>query len=119
MKNTALKTINLAWNRIGKSGIARLSAFGPKKSGPYKRKVILEDQFLENGDLPPGVEPIPADVRNTCTELQILNMQSSLRARRDCCDMMPLTHRRACGVSMQHAIHHCYHCMIMKRMRVL
>ena len=119
MKNTALKTINLAWNRIGKLGIARLSAFGPKKSGPYKRKVILENQFLENGDLPPGVEPIPADVRNTCTVLQILNMQSSLRARRDCCDMMPPTDAPSRMRSLHASCNPCYHCMIMKRLRVL
>lgn len=62
MKNTALKTLNLAWNRIGKLGIARLSAFHPRKSGPYKRKVILEKQFRENGDLPAGMSPPPKDV---------------------------------------------------------
>ena len=33
-----LKSLNLAWNRIGPAGIARLEEFGPKKTGNYKCK---------------------------------------------------------------------------------
>ena len=54
--NTVLRTLNLAWNRIGAAGVRRLEEFGPKKTGKYKRKVTVmkgEGQFLSNGDMPP------------------------------------------------------------------
>lgn len=54
--NTVLRTLNLAWNRIGAAGVRRLEKFGPKKTGKYKRKVTVmkgEGQFLSNGDMPP------------------------------------------------------------------
>ena len=50
--NFPVKSVNLAWNRIGAAGVERLREFGPRKEGKYKRKVNLETQFLPNGDMP-------------------------------------------------------------------